>query len=415
VRRRMNRSRLVFILTVLLSGLAGRGITLAQTPIPAPGVHSVDVPVPPPDVLRPSSPSSVQQPHPTVHRAVETSSYWIVGTRHCPQRARCLHDADCPFDFYHVGPDGSGHLSDSKTFRRSLRSDVPICIAVHGSFASWNSVQTGSRNMNHWIRAAAPNRPLQVIFFDWPSDRRMSLVPQIDIGILGSRSGLNGIYLARLIESLPSGTPLSLIGHSHGARTVSAALHLLGGGSVQGHQWACSPQTNRRIHVILAAAAIDHDWLDPDGKYGQALSRVESILNLRNRRDAALSVYPLRRPFSRRALARTGWTRRDRRRLGQFGDRLRELDVTELVGRGHFWSHYHAHPEIAQAIAPDIFFADPQPEQLAGPSPEDVPSAVDRPSSTRRKRLDLHLLRSARRMKRPGVIGGQHGGLGDVY
>ena len=243
----------------------------------------------------------------------------------------------------------------------------------------------------------------------------MSLIPQIDIAVLGRQSGLNGIYLARLIESLPSGTPLSLIGHSHGARTVSAALHLLGGGDVQGHQWVASPRLGRRIHVVLVAAAIDHQWLDPDGKYGRALSSAESILNLRNRRDAALGIYPLRRPFSHRALARCGWTHVDRRRLGEFGDRLRELDVTKLIGRGHFWIHYHAHPEIARAIAPNLFFADLQPDQLAGSSPADVPPAASPlPSAARRKHLDLNLMRSARRLRKPGVIGGQHGGLGDV-
>ena len=417
VHHRMNRSHLPFLLVVLLlPGLAGRGTAFAQTPLPASGVQSADVSIPPTATQGPLPPPLAKQASPTADGAADTCSYWIVGTRHCVQRARYLSDTDCPFDFYHVGPDGQGHPADRVTFRHSLRADVPICIAVHGSFASWESVQAGSRNMNHWIRAAAPKRPLQVIFFDWPSDRPLSLLPQIDIGILGLRSGLNGIYLARLIKSLPNGTPLSLIGHSHGARTVSAALHLLGGGTVQGHQWTSSSGINRRIHVVLAAAAIDHQWLDPGGKYGRVLSTVESILNLRNRRDIALSVYPLRRPFSRRALARRGWSRLDHRRLGKFADRLRELDVTDLVGHGHFWCHYHAHPEIARAIAPDVFFANLPDAQFAGPSPEHPPAdAAHRPSSARRKRIDLNLMRSARRLGRPGIISGQHGGLGDVY
>ena len=120
--------------------------------------------------------------------------------------------------------------------------------------------------------------------------------------------------------------------------------------------------------MVFLAAAIDHHWLNPHERYGQALCPVEALLNVRNRRDLPLRFYPLRRPFSHRALARTGFTKSDRRKMGPAVEKLAEVDVTHLVGRRHFWQYYYQHPEIAVAIAPYVFFTNGNATQSDEPS-----------------------------------------------
>lgn len=135
--------------------------------------------------------------------------------------------------------------------------------------------------------------PLNFIYFTWPSEGPFSLVPNnpfstaipcLDFGVLGRRAELNGFYLADLIGSLPGPTTVSLIGHSLGARTIATGLHLLGGGTVHGKARWNPADCGHRIRVVLAAAAIEHDWLNPGDRYGCAQpSRMSAQLAQRMR------------------------------------------------------------------------------------------------------------------------------------
>lgn len=195
-----------------------------------------------------------------------------------------------------------------------------------------------------------------MVFFSWPSDNVMTLIPHVDVCMLGRRSALNGFYLAQLIANTPQHQRLCLLGHSHGCRIVSSSLHLIAGGQVQGYQLGFQPGLQRRIRVVFTAAALDHDWLNPDKRYGRALRSVECLLSLRSRHDLALGLYPMRTIVGSRALARSGFTSKDRRLMGWQSDYVRELDVSHWLGTHHTWPHYLARPEIAAAISPYVYF-----------------------------------------------------------
>ena len=107
---------------------------------------------------------------------------------------------------------------------------------------------------------------------------------------------------------------------------------------------------------MLAGAAIEHDWLNPGDRYGCALRRTECLLNLKNKKDIALLLFPLRHPFSSRALARAGFTRKDRCKLGEHNGQVTELDVTPWLKHHHSWPEYIRRPEVAAAIAPYVYF-----------------------------------------------------------
>lgn len=285
-------------------------------------------------------------------------NFWIVSSRRCPQDDDCgaIH---CDFDYYHSPGENCLLPSSRHAFLASLQPGVPVCVVIHGSFVEAEGVYAESLATYRWLRRVAPHQPLHVVFYTWPSEFPETLIVPLDIAILGRRAGFNGHYVARLIAQIPAANPVSLIGHSHGSRVAASAMHLLGGGLVDGRPYhGPLPQPNR-IRVVLAAAAIDHHWLNPGERYGNALCRAECLVNLRNDRDFPLLFYPLRKPFGHRSLAHAGFTDKDRRRLGWLNAKVAELDVQYVVGAGHIWPNYYERPEIAYAIAPYVYFMNP--------------------------------------------------------
>lgn len=87
-----------------------------------------------------------------------------------------------------------------------------------------------------WIRSAAPAAPVRVVDSTWPSDVNIPYLLPLDVNILGQRSGNYGFHLAHLVGQLKPEQPVTLVGHSHGARLTAATMHLLGGGSIEGER-----------------------------------------------------------------------------------------------------------------------------------------------------------------------------------
>ena len=346
-------------------------LTLKRQPAPMVPVEEV------PHNSRPKSSNRVMVPKLAVPEAVVSSGvivplpttgpsvkHWVVSTRCCQQQThRC--GIACRFTCHAVTDDCQIHPVEIETLLSSLIPRAPVCIFAHGSFTSWEDVWEDADQTSRWLRSPCPQAPLNFIYFTWPSEGIFAMatnnalttpVPNVDFAILGRRAEVNGFYLADLIGALPPESPVSLMGHSLGTRAIASGLHLLGGGTVQKQARWNSADCGNRIRVVLAAAAIDHDWLNPNERYGCALERAECLLNLRNERDLALSLYPLRRPFSSRSLARAGFTRKDQRRLDEHVCQVSELDVTPQLGKYHSWPYYVRCSEIAAAIAPYVYF-----------------------------------------------------------
>lgn len=350
----------ILLATISLPIAAGQDVGPLFPPLQVPANPAIVAPA----YEEPRSLVPVVVPDPAHANAGFREDHWLVSTRHCKKMCRrCA--ACCSLDYFRADWDCCTTRISQPDFTAGLRPGVPVCIVVHGSYVTAESVKEDCRRTFEWLRCAAPDRALHVVFFTWPSEGIFtvdpgnaitSVVPGVDVAILGRRAETNGIRLAQLVNAIPSENPVCLIGHSHGARTVSAALHLLGGGDVQ--DVALRPGPTHRIRTVLAAAAIDHDWLRPTERYGKALCTTECLINLRTRKDWALWFYPLRKPFSPASLGRKGFTSRDLQKLGEHATQVAELDVTEYVGVGHIWPNYYDRPEIATAIAPVVYFAE---------------------------------------------------------
>lgn len=292
--------------------------------------------------------------------------YWLVSSRHCDQRLETCQR--CNYSVTYFDGRGGERASQLPDLFAALQPGVPVCLMVHGSFVEWESVREDSRQTAAWLRNSCPGRPLHIVFFTWPSDDTPAASLPINVLLLGRRAALNGLYVAELVSQVPDGHPVCLLGHSHGARTVVASLHAMGGGQVEGVVFGGGPYHQHRIRAVLAAAAFDHHWLNPGERYDRAIGRAEAILNLQNRRDFALGFYPLHRPFGAPAVGRTGFNDHARSELGSASGKLADCDVTPLVRLGHVWPHYYGQPMIAQAIVPYVFFSDGASDAALAPS-----------------------------------------------
>jgi hypothetical protein len=299
--------------------------------------------------------------------AAGACDFWIVSSRNCNGKI-APRDAGCCLEYYHrtcqsLVPQGR------EAFMASLRPDRPVCFVIHGSYNYWPDVVKESQQIDRWIHTAAPNLPLQFVYFTWPSNGYMPFILPVDLAILGRRSGAHGAYLASLISQFPPGQPVSIVGHSHGARTAAAALHVLGGGALEkGQALPCGFHPPERLRAVLIAAAIDHNWLDPGQRYGQALVVPERVLLMKNASDATLGIYPMRIGRGERALGKCGLGPDDWLAIGPMGAKVSEFDVGRYTSWHHGFDNYHERPELATALIPYVYFQDDAPVTM-GPTP----------------------------------------------
>jgi hypothetical protein len=280
--------------------------------------------------------------------------YWIVSTEQSPQS----FDDSLPHFCATVKRYDQCHGVRAASLNEllgSLTPGIPVCVMVHGSFMDSGSVVPESQRTWQWLRHGAGGRPFHLIYFRWPSWRLPTALINIDIAILGRRASRNGFYLAELLQMLPPESPVSLLGHSHGTRVISAAAHLLAGGRVEDYCLANRIPRVQPLRAVFAASAIDHDWLNPGERFDRALWSLQCVLNLQNRHDPALLLYPARRIGSRRALGQTGLTAQDRRALGSRSCQVRDLDVTELIGCRHLWPVWTAEHSLACRASSYLF------------------------------------------------------------
>ena len=297
-------------------------------------------------------------------RPERVEQFWIVSTRDCPQemgtdpwpRLRCRHFDD-QGDLVDVDP--------AMLFAQTLGK--PVFIQVQGSLTTPDVALGGLLWTHSWLQKNRAMRPETVVIaFDWPS-QRVYRNDVRDINEKGRRAYVAGYHLARFVQSFPPGSRICVLGQSYGGRVVPSALHLLGGGSLnsQDHDPPVrlpAVRSDLQVRAIVLAGASDRTWLDPSARLDRALHGCEGLLNLYNRRDEALRLYPLlHRSGHRHALGRVGLSNRDFARLGPLAARYAEQDLHEILGREHTLLDAVANPQIARRMAPYLWAPDPGP------------------------------------------------------
>jgi hypothetical protein len=170
---------------------------------------------------------------------------------------------------------------------------VPTIIFVHGNQISpWDAKCEGVALYRHIIAHGSDSAPIRFVIFSWPSTRIAGGLAN-DVRVKAMRTGPAGCQLAWLLDQMPAETPISLTGFSFGARIITGAFHVLGGGSLGGSMFL-----KERVHpdrqqmsVILMASALHAHWLCENQYHGMAMTQVSQMFLVNNCEDLAMKYY----------------------------------------------------------------------------------------------------------------------------
>ncbi len=170
--------------------------------------------------------------------------------------------------------------------------------------------------------------------WSWPSERTDLPIRQ-DALLKAKRADVQARYLAAFLRKLGSGSKVSLVGFSFGAKLACEMLQLLADTA----EYPFSEEDGKfghglQLRTVLLAAAMDRQSLQPGREYGQALSSTEEMLVHVNPKDSTLRWYPLLVGCGGpKALGREGAV------LGsappEYRHKIRSRYVQRLIGHDH--------------------------------------------------------------------------------
>jgi len=280
-------------------------------------------------------------------------SLWLISTR---QLSGCEPAGQDEPQCWYLGENHQWAAADLKTFLDCDDPYVPTVFFLHGNrFASREAVETGC-GVYRFLKQQADSRPFRFVIWSWPSDR-IAGSNRLDAQVKAARSELESLYLAQCIRRIHPDVPVSLIGHSFGARAVGGALKLLVGEQFAGNKLPAPEQPRRApLRAVLAAAGMDNTALLPGSGNGLSLAALDRLLVTYNPDDLVLHWY--RRMYHGRgpdALGHTGPT--CPAQLGADAAKMELLDLSCEVGRRHPWEYYLCSPSLRARLVSYAFLA----------------------------------------------------------
>lgn len=239
--------------------------------------------------------------------------------------------------------------------------EAATTIFVHGNRIPWCDSFLGGWSAYRALVRSADERPVRFVIWSWPSSPVRGLI--FDAQLKAGRTNQSGLHLAWFIDRLHPEAPISLWGHSFGARIVTGAMHVLGGGQLSGQQLTDRVHPERApMNAVLVVAALDNHWLAPGQAHGMALSQAAAMLLINNSCDAVLKRYHL--IYGRRCNADAVGYRGPY--LGALADedrgKVRQIDACCYVGKRHLFNLYIGAPSLLASMRATLL---PEPSQPA--------------------------------------------------
>jgi hypothetical protein len=278
---------------------------------------------------------------------------WLVSTRRVPLYPS---EAAAPLEYWRLDAQASWLPTDEPGFLSSQSPGEPLCVFVHGNRTAWQEAIDAGALTYRQLKALAGPQSLRLVIWSWPSDRVVKRY-RPDSQEKAQRSDGQSVYLAEWLERLAPEVPVTLVGYSFGARIVTGAMHLWGGGELDGLRLAPRIRPPRAaIRAVLVAAALDSDWLLPGRRNGLALGQLDHVLITGNPCDNALKWYPLLNSLhGPQALGcsglAAGWPCVDVAKIEQ-------IDVQDEVGKVHDWARYLRAPSLLARLPWYAFLRD---------------------------------------------------------
>jgi hypothetical protein len=270
-------------------------------------------------------------------RVREQDAVWAISTRHLG----CCH-AFTPYVWKFVG--GQWYPSSLQAFYAEDSADVVTSVYVHGNrIDSAQALSDGLQIYFQLVGRYDHLRPTRFVIWSWPSSQIHG--PLRDVRAKAQRTDIDGYFFAQWMSGMQSDVQVGLLGYSYGARIITGALHLLGGGQLCGRT---VPGGNRQpTQVVLWAAALHNYWLLPGQYHGCALPMANRWAIYINGCDPVLQRYRMLDKWSRpEALGYTGMVGMNQL-PPEIWSRIEHWQVSHVVGRVHDMRRYLYAPGIA--------------------------------------------------------------------
>ncbi|QDT70765.1 hypothetical protein MalM25_37210 [Planctomycetes bacterium MalM25] len=236
----------------------------------------------------------------------------------------------------------------------SLDPAQPIVFYVHGNQIETAAARRRGRHVYQRLIRCGDDRPVQFVIFSWCSGKVPGLVK--DYRVKAARTRPVAWQLAWVLDRLPSGSRVGLLGYSYGARVSSGASHLLAGGSLSGLAYpGCSACGVSSMRAVFLAGAYDACWNATRSYHGRALDKIDTLLVTLNPRDPAMRYFRFVSKHSNPTA------------LGSFGPRglnaeqaarVRLMPVASAVGKSHDLYDYLGAPGLMSSAWRRLTFAD---------------------------------------------------------
>jgi hypothetical protein len=280
---------------------------------------------------------------------------WLISTR----RAPLCGEENVPLDCWYLSEDHCWEKSNPAEFLQGDDPKTPTLFFVHGNRTSCaESVNEGNELYQYYSRHA-DGRAFRLVIWSWPSDR-IGRRNRPDVQIKADRADVQSYYLARFISRIRPEVPLGFVGYSFGARAISGALQLVGGGELDGR---CLPQpiTPRiaPVRAVLIASALDADWLSSGHRNGLTLGQLDRVLITRNFCDSALKWYSAM--YHRGGPPALGFVGPQcLPYTGKDSEKVELQELTCFVGKTHDWGQYFQSIPLQDRLAWYAFLEEPR-------------------------------------------------------
>jgi hypothetical protein len=250
--------------------------------------------------------------------------------------------------------DQSWDNSTQAAFLASTDTSLPTVFWVHGNRKYADEArEDGLEVYRQLTSGVSGDHPLRFVIYSWPAAPIHGL--KEDARAKAVRTNSDGYYLAWLVNQISPRVSVDFIGYSFGARIVTGALHLLGGGELIGRTLPDPIKRLAPMQAVLVAPAVNNDWLAIGHPHGDALPVVDRMLSFNNGCDRALKRYGVIDPCNNpEALGYTGAVGP----LGENAKKLRQLDMCCAVGKKHYWGSYFYNPSIVALMRPYVGLSD---------------------------------------------------------
>ena len=211
---------------------------------------------------------------------------WAVSTRHLGCGCSAANEPAWKVWRYDPGTK-QWQVAKPAEFFAADSGDVPTTFYIHGNRIDHGQAFRDGMDVYFQLVGKSDDEPaVRFVIWSWPSSQIKG--PLKDVRSKAWRTDTDGYYLARFLAEMKPEVRTGLIGYSYGARIITGALHLLGGGTLAGQTVSAGERPT--IRVALWASGLHNHWLLPGHYHGQALAMAERWLITYNCCDPVLAT-----------------------------------------------------------------------------------------------------------------------------